>query len=638
MKYSILLAGIAGCFASILHGSVNDAQTIQEQWQENIRKNAVYSPKLDGAAYFDASLPTDLFEKSAKGEFTRNFYPVFSDRKAWEKARQSKYADQIIKLADAVPEHQVPQLLFSNYRRFVTDGNRVDYQTPYYQRRKQMAYLSLALCLTGDKEKYMPRLLDHVLAILEESYWCVPAHAQWDFKKKFLFDRPRADLFASETGAQMAILHHILGAEFDKYIENLSERIRTVTLERTLYSIMYHPLTKEMTWWRLSQKSNWSVWCSYNNSIVAVFLEKDPARTAAFLREFLNINANFTYHYTDDGYCEEGPVYFTKAGLKVFSSLYLFHKIRPGSMDKVFSMPRVRAIFEYISHVGIGDNHVVNYGDNGPYPTIEVNVPICGEILKSAPLKGLNNKDSEFTLGESANHLSNCMKLLFELPELQNNNCEIQPFSLFKDRLAILRSKGFSVAVKAGHNQELHGHNDLGHVTLYFKNQPIIIDAGSGVYTRTNFSNKRYTLWYTRGSGHNAPVFGSREQVVGRQYTAKFLRVDRKNITVDLGNAYPEKAGVKSFKRSVDFSENKVSLSDQFATSASLPATVTFLTPCSVQVLSDNTILLGDVKIVLHGIKLQKLSPRDLGRYWEKLTAVELKSTGNDYKITFEEK
>ena len=88
-----------------------------------------------------------------------------------------------------------------------------------------MAHLALALCLTGDKEKYMPRLLDYVSAILEESYWCVPAHAQWNPQEKLLLDRPRAALFASETGAQMAILHHILGTEFDKYIENFSERI-----------------------------------------------------------------------------------------------------------------------------------------------------------------------------------------------------------------------------------------------------------------------------------------------------------------------------------------------------------------------------------------------------------------------------
>ena len=106
-------------------------KTTLEKWQDNIRKNIVYSPKRKGGAFFDAYLPADLFEKIAKGEYNRNLYPVFSDRKAWEKARKSKYADQIIAIADSIPEKQIPSLLFSNYRRFITDGNRTGYQSPY---------------------------------------------------------------------------------------------------------------------------------------------------------------------------------------------------------------------------------------------------------------------------------------------------------------------------------------------------------------------------------------------------------------------------------------------------------------------------------------------------------------------------
>ncbi|MBR2441320.1 MAG: heparinase II/III family protein [Lentisphaeria bacterium] len=617
----------------------NDSKTIQEKWQENIRKNAVYSPERKGGNFFDSSLPADLFDKIAKGEFNRNLYPVFSDRKAWEKARKSKYAEQIIALADAVPENQVPQLLFSNYRRFITDGDRVGYQTPYYLRRKNVAALALALCLTGDREKYMPRLLDHTIAILEETTWCVPAHTQWIFNEKKMLERPVSDLFGSETGAEMAMLYHILGKELDKYMENLSVRIRRTTLERTLYSIMYHPNSNEMHWWyRAAGSSNWSTWCSYSNMIVAVLLEKDPERTAKFLREFLSVNANFAYYYAEDGYCDEGPVYYSKAGLKLFSSLNLLHKIRPGSMEKLFAVPRVRAIFEYIAHVGIGNNHVVNYGDNGPRPAKDVNVAICGEVLKSDLMKGLNNKDSKFYLGSNANYLNNGLQLLFDLPELQNNQKYVHPMSLFKDRLAILRTNGFSVAVKAGHNGEAHNHNDLGNVTVYFKNQPIIIDAGNGAYSRINFSDKRYTLWYTRGSGHNAPVFGDVEQWAGKHYSAKFIRADLNNVTVDLGKAYPKEAGVKSFTRSVDFSEKKVSISDKFTLTSSKAVSLIFLTPCKVQKLSDNTLLLGNVKMVLNGLELQKLSPRNLGWYWDNLTAIELRSCGKDYKITFEEK
>ena len=111
-----------------------------------------------------------------------------------------------------------------------------------------MGYLALALCLTGDKEKYMPRLLDHVVAILEESTWCIPAHSHW--VKNTLMDREPVDLFAAEkTGAVMAILHHILGEELDKEIENISGKIRKTALKRVVYNTFYDPESSETNGW-----------------------------------------------------------------------------------------------------------------------------------------------------------------------------------------------------------------------------------------------------------------------------------------------------------------------------------------------------------------------------------------------------
>ena len=146
---------------------------------QNFTEKKMYRVEHDGDGYFNENIPADFFDKIASGDFNRNIYYKFSDRRAWENARKSKYADMIIKKADAVESGSVPQLLFSEFRRFATDGDRVGYQNLYYKRRADMGYLALALCLTGDKEKYMPRLLDYVLAITEEFTWCIPAHSHW---------------------------------------------------------------------------------------------------------------------------------------------------------------------------------------------------------------------------------------------------------------------------------------------------------------------------------------------------------------------------------------------------------------------------------------------------------------------------
>ena len=170
--------------------------------------------------YFDKYISEDFYSGIKSGDFNRNIYPKFCDRKAWEKARQNKHADMIIANADAVLGKDIPQLRFSEFRRFAIDGNRDGYEKIYYERRRNLNFSVLALCLTGDKAKYMPTVLDYVVAIMEEFTWTFPAHSYWQEKR--LSDVDNTDLFCAETGAMMAIIYHILGEELDKEIENIS--------------------------------------------------------------------------------------------------------------------------------------------------------------------------------------------------------------------------------------------------------------------------------------------------------------------------------------------------------------------------------------------------------------------------------
>ena len=267
--------------------------------------------------YFDNNLPADLFKRIAEGKINREIYPRFSDRKSWEKARKTPCAADIIKNADAIAENYVPPLLFSNFRRFAVDGNRIDYQTPHHKRRENLGYLALALCLTGDKEKYMPRLLDYAVAIMEETSWCVPAHSHW-IKQTWMNRRP-VDLFSAETGVVMAMLHYVLGEELDKEIEGFSERIRRITLARTIYTLFYHPESSEMHgWYNTDKPNNWGPWCAANCLLTVLLLEQDNEKVALFAKELLHVCARFASCYADDGYCNEGPSYYSKAGLQLF--------------------------------------------------------------------------------------------------------------------------------------------------------------------------------------------------------------------------------------------------------------------------------------------------------------------------------
>lgn len=613
--------------------------------KRNEAKMKIHSVSIGGEDFFDNLLPQNFYQNFANGKFCRNIYPRFSERKAWENARKSKYANIIIAKADGIKAGEVQQILFSDFRRYPTSGDRTKFEQMYYKRRSDMAYLAIALCLTGDKEKYMPRLLDNLIAILEERTWTLPAHSHWDGKK--LLDIQHTDLFCAETGSVLAVLHHILGEELDKEIENISEEIRNKVLERTVYNVLHHPESGKVNIWYITPApNNWTPWCAYSNIICALLLEKDTEKLSSYVREFLRISARFVSRYSFDGYCEEGPSYYNKAALMVFGTMHLLQKAQPHSMDKLFADKKIRNMLEFIGHMHMSPSHMYSFGDGQPetIPALHLLMP-CAEQLKSDMLHKVCS-GKEAYLGLCGEHLIACLGLLFDIPEnVSDRSVRSASFSYFKDKLAISRTENFTVALKGGSNAESHNHNDLGHFALYCNDMPIIVDAGSGAYKAINFSEHRYSLWYTRGKGHNAPVFNDTEQVFGKQYTAFFETAEQKKMIINLRHAYPEKAGVKTCLRTLDVKSDEVIVNDTVELTKPHTVNITFLTPSQVQILNRKTLKIGNVILECENINFEsrKKMPLMEGQkphpeipIWRcNLTALHFKTDKNNYRFIF---
>ena len=144
-------------------------------------------------------------------------------------------------------------------------------------------------------------------------------------------------------------------------------------------------------------------------------------------------------------------------------------------------------------------------------------------------------------------------------------------------------------------------------------------------------------MWYTRGSGHNAPVFGGIEQLAGKKYTAFFEHADRCKLILNLDQAYPADAKVEKFTRRIDFTENEVSLSDKFKLAKPATATVKFFTPCKVEKISDNSLKLGGVIMTFKNIKLKsiKAAPKMTASWKNSLSEIEFQSTADEYSFNF---
>jgi hypothetical protein len=160
----------------------------------------------------------------------------------------------------------------------------------------------------------------------------------------------------------------------------------------------------------------------------------------------------------------------------------------------------------------------------------------------------------------------------------------------FQDIQVITSRKGSQFfAAHGGHNAESHNHNDIGDFVYYDKGEPVIIDAGRGNYTSRTFSAQRYSLWFTQSEYHNLPLINGLGQKAGRSFEATAVQSNLSDkasgITLDLAKAYPAEAGIKTWKRSLQFNKvkNQVELKDQYELSTlTQPVQQAFMTLCTI--------------------------------------------------------
>ena len=127
-----------------------------------------------------------------------------------------------------------------------------------------------------------------------------------------------------------------------------------------------------------------------------------------------------------------------------------------------------------------------------------------------------------------------------------------------------------SIAIKGGHNAELHNHNDVGSYAIMLDGAEMGGDPGGEVYTRRTFSKDRYVSKVLNSYGHPVPVVGGKLQKGGRAAAAKVLRTeftDEKDVVeFDYAAAYDVPA-LKSLVRTMTFdrANSSITITDRVA-------------------------------------------------------------------------
>ena len=586
MYYRIILTGLVSCILATSALGYEARNLLSGYWDPEKISEIILSP----------------------GEWSP--YPSIGEREAWE-GLPGDLKGAFIRAGEEALEFEWPNLPATVFMEFHLNGNRENFQGLQNDRRHALSALVLAE-LIENRGRFIPGIINGIWATCEETYWGVPAHLSLQAAGTGLPDsgEPTVDLFAAETGAQLAWINFLLRPRLEEYHPLVSRRIDHEIERRILTPC----LERTDFWWMGFEAdrtvNNWNPWINSNWITCILLSEKDPGRRSRALFKAMESIDKFINGYPDDGGCDEGPSYWGHAGGSLFDCLDLLYLAGGGKID-LFGHPLIRNIAEYIMKVHIADSWFINFADASAkmtsYPAI---IYRYGERINSPDLMSF----AAFLAGESdysgqapGGYLSRRLSLLFTVRELRSTSLSppllrdiwLPDLQVFAARDTAGEARGFYLAGKGGHNAESHNHNDVGNFIIYLDGQPAIIDAGVETYTKKTFSDRRYEIWTMQSGYHSLPTVNGVMQRNGVEFKASGVSYaaddNRVSFALELAEAYPDEAALKSLRRNLVLERgNRVTLADRFELSEIKgPYTLSLLTAGEPRLESPGTILVA---------------------------------------------
>ena len=501
--------------------------------------------------------------------------PNIHDRQFWDHLPheiQSGYSTLVQPYINFV----YPQLPATLFMSFCKEGNRVHYETTYFKRRHALNTLIIAECIENSGH-YIDDIINGIFVICEETAWQLPAHNSYirDTPNHLLADssRPILDLFACETGALLATADYIMGSKLDTISPIIRKRIKTELNKRIIT-----PYLNEYFWWmghKDEPMNNWTIWCT-QNILFTFFMtnQSNNHRYQAFLKASKSVDY-FLKEYGIDGCCDEGANYYRHAGLCLFNVIELLNHITNGFFDHIYEDEKIKNICAYIYNVHVDNEYYINFADCAAIPGRSG----IREFLFAK--KTANHAMMDYAAQDYSQSpdpfMSSEINLFYRLQVVQHYG-DIRRHLIKKQPsppdiyypsvgLFIVRDSCYTLAVKAGDNDDSHNHNDTGSFTLYKNGQPFLIDIGVETYTAKTFSADRYDIWTMQSDYHNVPTINNRMQLPGPNYQATQVKYALDEmapyISMNIATAYPDVEGISQLIRKVQlYKESHIQIED----------------------------------------------------------------------------
>ena len=467
-----------------------------------------------------------------------------SDRRAWAGVAKLPAFRGYVRRAQTLLDKPVPELTDELFFQFSKTGNRTNYQRPFSRRRGNLKTLVLAECVENTG-RFLPAIAKYLKAICAEKTWVLPAHDRG--LRNFRRQEISIDLASAQLAWDLATVDHLLG---EKLSGAVRKKLRAEVRHRVLDPYRKMVTSGERLNWWIRGTNNWNAVCHAGVVGAALTMIEAPTDRAVYVAAAELHLRRFLAGFTDDGYCTEGLGYWNYGFGHYVLLAEVVHQATGGRVDLVQLDRKIPRVARFPVKIEIAE---------GIYPAFAD----CSINAKPTP-RYMAWLDRRLRLGLrrwGIESLANAQGRLYEAVLLAFPNSASRtkparaketkraPRSWF-DAAGILVCRAaaegnLSAALKGGHNNEHHNHNDLGSFVVALRGKTPLLDPGAEVYTARTFSDRRYDSDVLNSFGHPVPRVAGRLQRAGRNARAKVLRTDftdrADTLVLDIASAYDVK-------------------------------------------------------------------------------------------------
>ncbi|MBR4749791.1 MAG: heparinase II/III family protein [Abditibacteriota bacterium] len=477
-----------------------------------------------------------LFEKERQPEYWLTM------REDPEFARRLREVDKAYETAKTIYRDVINDITYTSRHLTHITGERDQFEEPMLVRRDLMHASGILALAYPEEKRYLDSFHDAVWALCEEECWMLPAHYG-----SMLFHGDSIDLTSSLTGGAMAELLWFLGDRVDEEVRQAAAReIRRQVIE---------PYKNHTIHWE-NTRHNWGSVCGCG--VAATLMYQDPEEFERQKPRLLKTIETAFSGYPSDGTCLEGIGYWEYGFGHWAAFAHLLKQYTDGAMD-LFRDPAVEKVAGFGPKQYLLGDCTVSYGDGERDKHLYSGL---AEFLRtlypgSVPLLPRERKNYGFV----RHWFTFRLQFLAFAGDL-SGPIENRDYYFESGGQFVVNRKGYSLAAKAGYNNEPHNHNDAGSFILSDDSGQVFCDVGVGCYNRTYFmSDTRYGVLCNSSRGHSVPIINGCYQKEGNEFSAD-MEYREGSCDIDISRAY-NIPGI-SAKRRLEWTDDSIRIRDCF--------------------------------------------------------------------------